>query len=649
MLNIQFQFVRYNPMRKVWLRAVVMTAAGIVFTLGFLRFVSAQQPSAPQVIPGAKYSDLVPEQKTLVDDWFRRFSDVVKKPITAEEGYNNLPVSTKTTFDAVTHALIHTTLTDQNGAALGPSAITVIERIDTVAGKIEGAGSDQQFRLYVVLKPNALEILARSREFARSGDNVTFHKGYPICFRSRNGVPSLQVSATKDGKRGDIDVDYRSNKFPASLVNGHLTAANSDVRAGDNDVRHNQTWSGLSNWWRGFLGLPLLVTSSDASDVPTAEPAIKGDAKPEVAVHDFLKSWLQDQRPDLATSYFAQSAFWCRELEDGKPVDLGVARFSVLMALRNVNSQIGKVAQVSDAIEGVRLTGPRGKLISQPYESEFMLYDIREDLAERMKCINQVDPSNLTEKAANSKSFGKYVASVFKFKLTGQQTETVAALWAKQNDYWKLISYDIEPEFEKYRVPDTTTADEASSTATPAPTYVAGDKDLTRSATDFLNKWFVLGQPAEAFQYLSSRAYSCVNLYRDDDTPAPNGPDEAGKLIQAGMQKLVTIVGPVQKLDKAIEAPTVSHPDVRLVKHSNSNAFVLASVPDHMAAAAGCQYRKPGEELYVPEPATGKVYGNFYAAGFRLRKTLGDSSVLWTVWAKENNQWKVVSYFIMTP
>ena len=378
-------------------------------------------------------------------------------------------------------------------------------------------------------------------------------------------------------------------------------------------------------------------------------PQSKSNAKPEVAVHDFLKSWLQDQRPDLATSYFAQSAFWCRELEGGKPVDLGVAKFSVLMALRDVNNQIGKVAKVSDAIEGVRLTGPRGKRIPQPYESEFMLYDIREDLAERMKCINQVDPSNLTEKAANSKSFGKYVASVFKFKRTGQQTETVAALWAKQNDYWKLISYDIEPEFEKFRVPDTTSADEAASTTTPAPVYVDGDKDLTRSATDFLNKWFVLGQPAEAFQYLSSRAYSCVNLYRDDDTPAPNGPDEAGKLIQAGMQKLVTVVGPVQKLDKAIEAPTVSHPDVRLVKHSNSNAFVLASVPDHMAAAAGCQDRKPGEELYVPEPATGKVYGNFYAAGFRLRKTLGDSSVLWTVWAKENNQWKLVSYFIMTP
>jgi hypothetical protein len=646
---IHFQFARYNPMKQIWLRPFLMTACGIVFTFGFLRFVSAQQASTPQVIPGAKYADLAPEQKALVDDWFRRFSEVVKKPITAEEGYNNLPVSTKTTFGAVTHALLHTTLTDKDGAVLGSSAITVIERVDTVAGKIEGAGSDQQFRLYVVLKPNALEILARTREFVRGPDNVTFHKGYPICYRTGNGVPSIQVSATKDGKRGDVDVDYRSNKFPASLINGHLTAANSDVRAGDNDERHNQAWSGLSAWWRGFLGLPLLASSSDPGDVPSSEPAIKDNAKPEVAVHDFLKSWLQDQRPDMAASYFAPSAFWCRELEGGVPVDLGVAKFSLLMALRDVNNKIGKVAKVSDAIVGVRLTGTGDKLISQPYESEFVLYDVREDIAERMKCVNQLDPSNLTEKAAKSTAFGKYFGSVFKFKLPGQETETVLALWAKQNGYWKLISYDLEPELDKYKVPDTTTSDEAASTATPALTYVTADMDLTRSATDFFNQWFVLGQTSKAFQYLSSRAYACVNLYRDDDTPAPSGPEEQGKLIQAGMQRLVTIAGPVQKLDKAIEAPTVYHPDVRLVKHSNSGAFVLASIPDHMAAAAGCQERKPGAELYVQEPATGKVYGNFFAAGFRLRKTLGDSSVLWTVWAKENTKWKVVSYFIMTP
>jgi hypothetical protein len=101
-------------------------------------------------------------------------------------------------------------------------------------------------------------------------------------------------------------------------------------------------------------------------------------------------------------------------------------------------------------------------------------------------------------------------------------------------------------------------------------------------------------------------------------------------------------------LDEAIVAPVVSHPDVRLVKHADSKAFVIASVPDHMAAAAGCQARKPGEVPYFQEPATGKVYGNFYGVGFRLARTIGDPAVLWTVWAKESGQWKIISYVLLS-
>src|SRR5262252_9422130 len=109
-------------------------------------------------------------------------------------------------------------------------------------------------------------MLSKSKEFGRGPDNVVYHKGYPICFRGRNGTPSIQVSITKDGKRGDIDVDYRSSKFPAALINGHLTASNSDVRAGNNDERHNQNWAGFPSWWRGFLGLPQLGLKLDSGE-----------------------------------------------------------------------------------------------------------------------------------------------------------------------------------------------------------------------------------------------------------------------------------------------------------------------------------------------------------------------------------------------
>ena len=66
-------------------------------------------------------------------------------------------------------------------------------------------------------------------------DNTVYHKGYPTCYRSKPSVPSIQVSATRDKTRADVDVDYKSSGFPKGLVNGHLSSSNSDVRAGRND------------------------------------------------------------------------------------------------------------------------------------------------------------------------------------------------------------------------------------------------------------------------------------------------------------------------------------------------------------------------------------------------------------------------------
>jgi hypothetical protein len=52
-------------------------------------------------------------------------------------------------------------------------------------------------------------MLDASQEFRRMGDNNVYHKGYPICYRSLPFVPSIQVSATRDKTRADVDVDFR--------------------------------------------------------------------------------------------------------------------------------------------------------------------------------------------------------------------------------------------------------------------------------------------------------------------------------------------------------------------------------------------------------------------------------------------------------
>lgn len=409
----------------------------------------AQQPSAAES-PGfaGKYSQLDPAQRRLVDDWFRRFSEAINKPVAAEEGYDNLPLSVKTTFNAVTHALRQTPLTDASGAQLGETAISIIDKLDNVAGKVPGAGGDEQFRIYVQLKSETLDILKKSKEFKRGPDNA-----------------------------------------------------------------------------------------------------------------------------------------------------------------------------------------------------QFVLYDVREDLAEQFNCVNQLDPGAISPKAARSQAFGKYVGAVFRLKAGRETGETVVTVWAKEGGYWKLISYDVEPELEKYRIPNLTPAAVA---AAPGPTYVQGDPGLIRAGVDFLDKWFIRGQVDQAFEYLSASCYPCLNLYRSEGTPEPQTLDEAGRMIRQGMERIGGIAGKAQKLQDAIAAPQPEHPDIRLVKHAASKAFVVASMPDYMAETVDCTKRKPGEEPDFQQPGT-KKYGDYYAIGFRLAATAGDAGVFWTVWHREAGAWKITSYLVLTP
>lgn len=609
---------------------------------------AAQQKNQETVVFGGQYSDLRPEQEKLVDDWFARLSKVVKKPISPEEGYSNVPLSVRTTFEAVTHALLRTPLTDGSGQPLGKSGLSIVSKVDNVAGRRSGEGGDRQFRIYVQLVPGAISLLARSTEFKRTRDNTVYHKGYPVCFRSKGGAPSIQVSMTRNGKLGDIDVDYRSATFPMFLINGHLSVSNSDVRAGNNYKRHNQQWEGLTNWWRTLLGLPLneessLVRGAKGEVIPTT-PAIKPNAKPATTVHDFLQSWLVEQKPEEVISYFADSAFPCMQLETGEPLDPGVARYRMLMALQDVNRRVGKIKDLSAVSVGVHLTGERAKVIPQPYQAEFVLYNVREDLAEHFKCANKLNAKDISLKAARSHAFGKYVGAVFRLQAHGESGATIATLWQKRNKYWKLISYEVDPDFVKLR--EMAAAPPAKA---PTPVYTQGDKDMIRAAQRFYKDWFVRQRIDQAFQYVAPQCYPCVKLYKGEDSPPATTAAEQAQLVRAGMEKISTVVGTVKKLDEAIQAPQPAHPDVKLVKHSDRKAFVITSIPDYMASAAACTNRKAGEESNLTAPRAATYKGNYYATGMQLAGEGADAAVLWAVWSKVDGQWKIVSYAVITP
>src|SRR5215467_2678903 len=277
---------------------------------GALPFFEQTQPSTSAPDFHGTYEGLNTAQKKLIDEWYQDYNKLTSDHASPTE-YNQYSLSTRTTYEAVTHALMTTILTAKDGKPMG-TAFDLVEAIEAINGKVTRARGDLQFRMYVVLKPDALQKLKNSSEFFRDRDNTIYHHGYPLNYR-QDGVPSIQFSMAKDGRHADIDVDYRSSGFPAVLLNGHLTAANSDVRAGNNTQIHLQRWQGLTDWWRTIFGLPGDVDDPTANllpgDVPPA-PA-KGDGKLEDAVQDFLNSWLVEQKPEFSAAYFATRSFSC--------------------------------------------------------------------------------------------------------------------------------------------------------------------------------------------------------------------------------------------------------------------------------------------------------------------------------------------------
>ena len=122
-----------------------------------------KQTSSTQNI-GQSYAKLRPEQRRLVDEFVRRYNATAGSKFVPEQAYDNARMSVRTTFDAVTHALLNAKLTDAQGKSLG-RALDLLEAVDEVMGEESGVGGDRQFRLYVYLKPNTMEILAKSQEF----------------------------------------------------------------------------------------------------------------------------------------------------------------------------------------------------------------------------------------------------------------------------------------------------------------------------------------------------------------------------------------------------------------------------------------------------------------------------------------------------
>jgi hypothetical protein len=608
-----------------------------------------QAKTTSATFPGT-YEQLKPQQKKLIDDWYAEYDKLMHENDPPTD-YDQLSLSTRTTFEAVTHALMTTNLTGKSGQSMG-NALELVQSVETIHGKVPKARGDLQFRVYVMLRPDALQKLKDSTEFFRDRDNTVYHHGYPLNWRQDGGAPSIQISMAPDGRHADIDVDYRSSKFPAALLNGHLTASNSDVRAGNNTQRHLQRWEGLTDWWRNLFGLDIpdadpevAVATGDVPPVP-----LNGSGKLEDATLDFLTSWLVQGKPEMSAAYLSARSYSCLEEygpQSGNEVSGAAAPYLAARDMAAISKAMGKAAKLQDAVSASQLNDPRLKVVKQQYGNLFTIYAVPDGVAPEFECDEQralkdFEAARLT---GIKKKYNGYYASVVLLKQPHETGQVITLLWTKEGAYWKVVAWDAEPEDAKPQsVPDT-----RRDVITDFPEQqIAGDAALLQASEDFLRDWLLKRNYVAATNYFAPRSYSCIVAAVPPDQPKPSNDAQYLNQMQTAMQTVAQDVGNSQHLSDVIEAAEPEHPGLKLVKHHKDEAYALVAVPDNLAPAMMCE-KESTQHPYRDQDSQPAKYGDYYDMLFELRTPGEHPASLSFLWGKDNGQWKIISYEMMSP
>jgi len=586
---------------------------------------------------GQSYEKLSPSQKQLIDNWYETIGIMLEQNLDPASEYNNTPLSTRTTFEAVSHALEKTVLTDKSGNRMG-RAIDLIENLETIRGHIPDVRGDLQFRIYVTLKPQAIRLLKESVQFKRGHDNTVYHHGYPYSYRL-DGTPSAQFSITRDFQKADIDVDYRSTTFPLVLFNGHLTAANSDIRAGKNFQTHSNRWSGLPDWWRNLLDLisgSLFHESSDEGTyyIPPV-PRISGDAPIHDAVYDFLASWLLEKNPRLSAAYLAPTALSCAVPAIEGDDELNLARYRVVSQLQEVSDIIGDLTSLEGKIQELDPDNPAFSVIEHPYENYFTLAHVPVELAAVLTCGSSDHPVD-----AHLQPLGDYYGAFFELKGEKDNNSDFFLLWSREDDTWQLVSYfrELEARGEVHDlIPDRWD--------TPAPVLEQIQHPVFEEAVEKLFRaWFMEGDLDTALNFFDDSCNSCPALYLAEGQQPPPSDHHARQTIREKL-KLVRESVPGGSIEKSVRPIVPWNSTLKLITQSNDAAYTLVSVPDGFAEPLLCENREKSHELERSEK-----HGTYHASIFQLNVRSDHPAVIILLWAEEaEDDWQVVSYHIEIP
>lgn len=625
------------------IRSARLALAGVLLLLQ-LPLASAAQPLDKF---GGTFGELRPEQQLLVRRWMADYGSLVKRKLDAEKVYNELPLSARTTFQAVTHALLSTPLTTASGKSMG-TALDLIDIVERVAGQVPGARGDRQFRIYVYLKRDAVSKLYASREFRRTHDNTVYHIGYPINFRQQGGVPSAQISVARTGRRADIDVDYRSSAGVSALVSGHLTSANSDVRAGQNVMTHNRRWDGLSNWWKdlmaAFLDRPAL-NESVVGFASGAERERRRIARGPIheAVYAYLKDWLVEQEPEELLPLISIKAYPCvAEFGGDSHPDSKLALSRILRQMMERNRSLGRVERLEDVVHAVSYRLPDSLPVQHPYGKLFSLQEVPDDVAWAIDCRIRYRLQMAESVPRPPHRLNRTFVVSMRVKNPKEPRAFLVQTWQQEAGEWRLVSFDIKRN-------TMTPPENLLESVEQLPPAGSPAAQIAKQAEDLFDTLLLKKNVSESMKFFLPESYAC-DAY-SDPSPAQGSMHAAAgtadaKRLSGFLEELVRQSLPGDKLEAVMAAVEAGHPDLKLLIHRRESAFFLAEVTGELQGMSQCGAAEPSQRTRAAAAARP---GSMMATAFRLIQPQGEESAVVTLyWKMSEGRWRVASYSVAT-
>lgn len=259
---------------------------------------------------------------------------------------------------------------------------------------------------------------------------------------------------SEDGLSGDVDVDYRSSKSPQALWNGHLTASNSDIRAGKNYTLHNLRWEGLVNWWLDYFGrVPeyevqrpdLFVAPPETpTPLPPDRPYGASPALVQDAAQEWLTDWLVRGKIDEAIAFMSAQAKSCLNVDDREGLEqmsLADATAHLQLSMGSLVDVLGLKANLTEAVDAILPWSEVVPVREHEFDGEFTLVEVPDSVAAAFRCEVRSD-EGLQDVLENKEfQYGNYFGTMFRLKDDQNRGGILSVLWAKEDGAWKIISW----------------------------------------------------------------------------------------------------------------------------------------------------------------------------------------------------------------